>query len=200
MDDLEMACQLWEEFGDVPVDENDCITCEWRSFPKGTCRFDIWKWFEVFFDVSVAKDLMYPDSENDSEENRAKGLLFSSSAKCPRCGSRMKVSALPEYAYQCLECDEDFYAIECKETYAEARDGQNYFPLWVITLHNHGKEWYEQNQKELDEICKRYATNCVFFDQTKSGKDSCMNFGWKQRPSVATIQGLTDEVMALLEE
>ena len=58
MTDLEMAKQLWEEFGDVPIDDNDCITCGWRSFEKGTNRFEIWHWFETFFKVSVAKDLM----------------------------------------------------------------------------------------------------------------------------------------------
>ncbi len=58
MSNLEMAKQLWEEFGDVPIDNNDCITYEWRSFPKGTNRFEIWHWFETFFEVSVAKDLM----------------------------------------------------------------------------------------------------------------------------------------------
>lgn len=58
MTDLEMAKQLWSEFGDVPIDDTDCITCVWRSFDKGTNRFDIWHWFETFFEVSVAKDLM----------------------------------------------------------------------------------------------------------------------------------------------
>ena len=61
MSDLDMAKQLWLEFGDVLIDDNDCITCEWRSFSKGTSRFDIWHWFESFFDVSVAKDLIGRD-------------------------------------------------------------------------------------------------------------------------------------------
>ena len=58
MSNLEIAKQFWEEFGDVPIDNDDCITCKWRSFPKGTNRFEIWHWFETFFEVSVAKDLM----------------------------------------------------------------------------------------------------------------------------------------------
>ena len=56
--EMEMARNLWKEFGDVPIDDNDCITCRWRSFEKGTNRFDIWKWFEDFFELSVAEDLM----------------------------------------------------------------------------------------------------------------------------------------------
>ncbi len=58
MSDLEMAKQLWEELGAVIVDENECIECEWRSFPKGTSIYDIWHWFEAFFEVSVGDDLM----------------------------------------------------------------------------------------------------------------------------------------------
>ena len=56
--DLEYAKALWEEFGDVPIDNNDCITCQWRAFEKGTYRFNIWKWFEDFFQISVAEDLI----------------------------------------------------------------------------------------------------------------------------------------------
>ena len=58
MENLEIARYLWDEFGEVPIDDNDKITCEWRSFKKGTNRFDIWHWLEDFFDVSVEKDLM----------------------------------------------------------------------------------------------------------------------------------------------
>lgn len=57
MENLEMARQLWKEFRDVPIDDNDCIECDWRSFPKGTYRFNIWNWFEEFFDVSIVLDL-----------------------------------------------------------------------------------------------------------------------------------------------
>lgn len=50
---------LWEEFGDVPMNpETECIEEDWRSFPKGTHRFDVWRWFEREFRISVA-ELMY---------------------------------------------------------------------------------------------------------------------------------------------
>ena len=34
-------------------------------------------------------------------------------ALCPRCGQPVIPSDNPEYTYQCLDCDEDFYAFEC---------------------------------------------------------------------------------------
>lgn len=58
VDNLEMAIALWEEFEDIPVDDDDNILCCWRSFEKGTNKIEIWHWFEEFFKVSVAEDLM----------------------------------------------------------------------------------------------------------------------------------------------
>ena len=55
MNNLEVARWLWSEFGDVPIDDNDCIECDWRSFEKGTDRFEIWKWFDQFFDVAISE-------------------------------------------------------------------------------------------------------------------------------------------------
>lgn len=34
------------------------------------------------------------------------------SFRCPHCGKLLTASELPEYVYQCMECDEDFYAFE----------------------------------------------------------------------------------------
>ena len=51
--------ELWNEFGDVPMNpETECIEEAWRGFPAGTNREEIWHWFEETFDVCVA-DLMY---------------------------------------------------------------------------------------------------------------------------------------------
>lgn len=56
---MEKVKQLWEEFGDVPMDpETECIETPWLDFPAGTHREEIWYWFEETFDVSVY-DLMY---------------------------------------------------------------------------------------------------------------------------------------------
>lgn len=53
------AEDLWEEFGDVPIDNDDYTEQDWYSFPRGTNRFEIWTWFEEAFDLSVAIDLMH---------------------------------------------------------------------------------------------------------------------------------------------
>ena len=56
---MEDSKELWEEFGDVPMNpETECIDVEWRDFPAGTHREEIWHWFEDTFHVAVY-DLMY---------------------------------------------------------------------------------------------------------------------------------------------
>lgn len=55
--DREYAKALWAEFGDIPIDNYDRITCRWRSFEEGTNRFVIWRWFEDFFQLSIEEDL-----------------------------------------------------------------------------------------------------------------------------------------------
>ncbi len=49
---------VWNSLRDVPVEVDDCIDEEWRHFPIGTHKFDIWLWIEEEFDVSIAEDLM----------------------------------------------------------------------------------------------------------------------------------------------
>ncbi len=51
--------ELWDELGDIPVDENDELETPFLHFEVGTDKFDIWHWFEEEFDLSVAKDLMH---------------------------------------------------------------------------------------------------------------------------------------------
>lgn len=51
---------LWEEFGDVPMHPVLEITeKDWHGFPAGAHRETIWHWFEDYFHISVAEDLMY---------------------------------------------------------------------------------------------------------------------------------------------
>jgi len=59
----EVAKGIWQELGDVPVNEDGEIEEDWNTgigkfFFEGTDREDIWHWFEDFFNLSVAKDLM----------------------------------------------------------------------------------------------------------------------------------------------
>ena len=47
---------LWEEFGEVPMNpETEEIEEPWRYFLPETHREDIWYWFEEQFDISVAE-------------------------------------------------------------------------------------------------------------------------------------------------
>lgn len=41
--DLEV---MWDELEDVPVDFDECIDIDWRDFPSGTHREEIWHWFD----------------------------------------------------------------------------------------------------------------------------------------------------------
>ena len=38
--------ELWDEFGDVPVDEDECLDVDWQCWKKGTHREEIWYWFD----------------------------------------------------------------------------------------------------------------------------------------------------------
>ena len=38
--------KLWEELEDVPVNENECLDCDWQGWNKGTHREEIWHWFD----------------------------------------------------------------------------------------------------------------------------------------------------------
>jgi hypothetical protein len=37
---------LWEELRDVPIDEDEALDEDFRHFPRGTDRVDIWHWFD----------------------------------------------------------------------------------------------------------------------------------------------------------
>lgn len=55
---LIQAKELWESFGDVPVDDDDAIEASFLAFLAGADRMEVWHWFEIEFSLSVAKDLM----------------------------------------------------------------------------------------------------------------------------------------------
>lgn len=58
-----MAHRLWDELGDVCIDDNDCIETAFYGFPAGTHREEIWHWFEDAFAEQgiTVHGLMYPD-------------------------------------------------------------------------------------------------------------------------------------------
>ncbi len=58
---LSVAKHLWNILGNVAVDENGAdglIDEAFIHFEKGEPVYNIWSWFEVVFDISVATDLM----------------------------------------------------------------------------------------------------------------------------------------------
>ena len=56
---LKEAKKLWEELGDIPINDDEEIDIKWNKFPKGTNREHIWHWFEEEYNISVADDLMF---------------------------------------------------------------------------------------------------------------------------------------------
>ena len=44
--DDEFLEKLWIEFGNIPIDDDECIEEDWQCFCKGTHREVIWDWFD----------------------------------------------------------------------------------------------------------------------------------------------------------
>lgn len=57
LDNMENARLLWEYLGEIPF-YCDRIEGDFLFFTVGTERSVIWKWFEDFFGISIAEDLM----------------------------------------------------------------------------------------------------------------------------------------------
>jgi|SaaInlV_100m_DNA_2_1039680.scaffolds.fasta_scaffold30124_3 hypothetical protein len=51
---MTMACSLlWERLSKTPINDKGEIEKDFHIFSKGTCRFEIWHWFEDKFDVRI---------------------------------------------------------------------------------------------------------------------------------------------------
>jgi len=62
--DKKTAENLWELLGNIPVNEDDELEEDFDTntglvFEIGTDKFEVWYWFEEFFNLSVARDLMH---------------------------------------------------------------------------------------------------------------------------------------------
>lgn len=60
----DIAVGLWDVLGDIPVNEDDELEKDFDTntgliFESGTDKFEIWHWFEEYFNLSVAEDLMF---------------------------------------------------------------------------------------------------------------------------------------------
>ena len=45
--------KYWKELGDIPLDEEGDTDEEFYHFPKGTSPYEIWHWFEEYFDITI---------------------------------------------------------------------------------------------------------------------------------------------------
>lgn len=51
---------LWQQLGDIPIDDTECIEEDFHIFKKGTNRIEIWYWFDEVYKEGVYK-LMFPE-------------------------------------------------------------------------------------------------------------------------------------------
>lgn len=58
---FEKLKEMWDEFGDIPIDKNECIEIGFRIWPIGTDRFLIWEWFDERCPNNLHDDLMFPE-------------------------------------------------------------------------------------------------------------------------------------------
>lgn len=75
--------ELWDEFGDVPMDAEECIEDPFLSFPAGTDREDIWCWFDERYSKGVAY-LLHGGAEDYVPEARR---LYGLKKLCTECDS-----------------------------------------------------------------------------------------------------------------
>lgn len=50
--------ELWDNFSEIDIDNDDNITEPFLDFEVGTSRFDIWHWFDERCPNGVVKDLI----------------------------------------------------------------------------------------------------------------------------------------------
>lgn len=62
------AKRIWDELGDVCIDDNECIDSEFYGYPIGTFREDIWHDIEDQLGVPI-HELMFPDNANKDMTN-----------------------------------------------------------------------------------------------------------------------------------
>lgn len=64
MKTLEELKELWDELGDIPVNNNDEIEKDFLGYPAGTDKLEIWDWFDEQCPNRLVEDLMFKNKEN----------------------------------------------------------------------------------------------------------------------------------------
>jgi hypothetical protein len=44
--DFDKVKEMWLEFSNIPIDENECIESDFYHWTMGTNRYEIWHWFD----------------------------------------------------------------------------------------------------------------------------------------------------------
>lgn len=50
--------ELWNDFSKIPINNDDELEEPFMCFPAGTCRFDVWHWFDERYPHNLHDDLL----------------------------------------------------------------------------------------------------------------------------------------------
>lgn len=73
-------------------------------------------------------------------------------ARCPKCGKALLKSETPGYAYQCVECDEDFYGFEAQYDNEIEEESKMLMDLMMNLLAAASPEDKEEAYKNLERV------------------------------------------------
>lgn len=61
--------EAWEEFSDVPIDDDELLGADWRGFRAGAERLEVWREFDELYSNGV-RALMFPDARPEGTPGR----------------------------------------------------------------------------------------------------------------------------------
>ncbi|MEG1729568.1 MAG: hypothetical protein RR280_08525 [Bacteroidaceae bacterium] len=95
--DVELEA-LWIELGNIPVNQDDALEDEFRFFPAGTPRLEVWDWFDTHYSKGVAA-LSGSDSTTLDPDVEPKPVPCTDERTCLNCytGIGSCISTLQNY-------------------------------------------------------------------------------------------------------
>lgn len=96
---------------EIDLDLGACAKCANRIVLGGGL-FDCKMAFTGVQEISVEGEIV---NECDDYEYEYGDALILTGKHCPHCGDFLFESSLPQYVYQCITCDEDFFAFEAND-------------------------------------------------------------------------------------